>query len=326
MKKSFRWFATEEEETRLESSRSQSPFRQKRSVEILNYSSESDTERDDDKTVMSENENEMDQSQMLREILQSVRKNEKALESVNTSLNELKGDVHTLHTQNAKMKQEIDELRNENEYLHGKMNEIEHRVNLALELAGDTAQYSRRNNIKIFGIEEKKDENVNAILENVIKDRLKITDFKVADDVKAAHRVGPRATQPNAKPRTIIVRLRRRMRDRVVHAKKGVLKGTGIAVTEDLTRQTSNLYSVIKDQDIVEKAWTRDGRVMILVKQSGKITQVKSLQHLRQNASEWLKWVKPPQPLPPTGQQEDQQTDDGMQIDGEIAGENKDQS
>ena len=286
MSNTFRWFSSEEDETRLLSSRSQSPFRGKRSVETLDNSS------DNESGEMSETSEPVNNGQMLKDILAGVQKNDKTLESVKHALDEIRGEVHTLHVQNRKLKQEVEELKAENTFLHDKIAEVEHKVNLSLDIANKNAQYSRRNNVRIFGVKENKDENVIDLVTDIVVNRLKIQNFNPDLDIEAAHRVGKVDKGPDPKPRGIIVRMRRSVRDKVMKEKSRLI-GSRMAITEDLTKQNMSLYNTIRKHQIVDKAWTKDGKTTILVKESGKITQVNSMSELHKNAEQWRKWVNP---------------------------------
>lgn len=57
-------------------------------------------------------------------------------------------------------------------------------------------QYTRRSNIRLFGLEEKAGEDVNKLVTNVVKEKLRLD---LPDDaIECAHRVGKQGNNPRA--------------------------------------------------------------------------------------------------------------------------------
>ena len=202
-----------------------------------------------------------------------------------------------LHVEKDNMKKEIDELRDENDYLHGKIRELETKTNLALSLANHNSQYSRRNNLRFFGIQEKDNENFIELICNLVKTKLNIPNF-TADEIDTAHRVGEFDKSSDPKPRGIIVRfVRRTMRDRIVKNRRA-LAGSRMAITDDLTKANMQLLAAVKKHDSVENAWAQDCKIMVLMKTSSKIASVTSMAHLNENVEKWVNWKKKTTPRP----------------------------
>ena len=145
----------------------------------------------------------------------------------------------------------------------------------------------------MYGVKEVKGENVIASVTNIINTKLGLKDFK-AHEIDVAHRLGPYDNSPeDPKPRAIIIRfVRRVVRDHVIKNRKK-LAGTRMSIQDDLTKQNLQLLNRVKQHPIVSSAWAQDGRIMIAVKDSGKITQVNSMAHLEENRLTWINWVKP---------------------------------
>lgn len=291
MQGNLRWFGSEEEERLLESSRLASPYRRKRSVEnILDTSTSSYESNISDESIMASDGKENDLT--LKDVLQAIEKIGRDVANVGRTVDELKGQIHLLHLEKDSMKKEIEELRAENEYLHNKVGEIESKVNIALEQSHQNAQYSRRNNLRFFGIKEQKEENVTALITDVVVNKLKIKDFR-PEEIDIAHRVGPYDNSTkDPKPRGIIVRfVRRTMRNRIVKCRK-MLAGSRMAITDDLTKKNIQLLAAVKKHPIVEDAWAQDGRIMVCIKSSGKIAAVSSVSEVDRNAVAWQNWKK----------------------------------
>ena len=105
----------------------------------------------------------------------------------------------------------------------------------------DLGQYVSRWNLRIFGIEEKgNEENCKAHIVDLCKTKLKINITE--SDIDAAHKVGARHEN---RPRGNIVRFYRRTirKDIVVIRARNALKGSRVTVREDLTRLNAELIN-----------------------------------------------------------------------------------
>ena len=277
-----RWLSESVEQTAIDQKLKSSSLRTKRSVQWLDSSS-SESEN------MDNNEENISMTMLFAEL----KKINSTLLTMNESINEVKGEIHTLKVENDNRKKEIDELRSENEFLHTKLRELETRVSIALERSSHNAQYSRRNNIRIYGVKEAKGENVIATVTNLINTKLGLKDFK-SYEIDVAHRLGVYDNSPiDPKPRAIIVRFVRRIVRDIVIKNRRKLAGTRMSIQDDLTKQNLQLLKQVKQHPIVNSAWAQDGRIMICVKESGKVTQVQSMAHLEENRIEWRNWVNP---------------------------------
>ena len=326
MQRQFRWFDTEDSEIRLLQTRgatsaNQSPYRQKRSVTLLESSpsSVSSLELEQDITVetMADGVDNNEEEFSLKQIGAYLKKIDKNVEKLTTSLDEVRSEIHDLHVENDSLKQSVEELKSENEYLHTKINQLEFQVNLIGKQSHHNAQYSRRNNLRFFGIREVEGENVYDRIVDIVKSKLYINDFSHSE-IDVAHRVGyPDNDNPDdPKPRAIIVRfVRRTMRDRVIRSRKALAKSR-MSITEDLTKQNLQLLNNAKKHDAVESAWSSEGRIMVCIKQSQKITAIKSMSHLNEKANEWRRWVNPkPKVKQADGEKKDDDHDTPMQED-----------
>ena len=114
-------------------------------------------------------------------------------------------------------------------------------------------QYSRRSNIRIHGIEAKQGENVNEVVGDLLKNKLEM-DFGL-EAVDHSHRIGP--TTGNR--RSIIVKFTRYdFKKAVINARKR-LKGSRIAITEDLTRTRHDTLQRVWEVYGKTDTWTVDG-------------------------------------------------------------------
>lgn len=132
--------------------------------------------------------------------------------------------------------------------------QLEHRTD-------DLEQYQRRNNIRIFGIQEKKGEDTDKLVLRVVNEQLGVE--LPLQSIDRSHRVGrPPKPGPDGevRHRAIIVRFTSyRDRRRVFEAKKA-LKGSGVAIREDLTVLRQKVFHAAAEKHGVKNTWTLDGR------------------------------------------------------------------
>lgn len=132
-------------------------------------------------------------------------------------------------------------------------------------------QYQRRNNIRVFGIDEKKGEDTDKLIVELCRTKLGV-DLPTSA-ISRSHRVG---SQPQPGPdgrrrhRPIIVRFVSYRDRRAVYGAKKLLKGTGVTVREDLTTQRMEVLRRAIAQHGVRNTWTQDGRVLWIDKDGKK--------------------------------------------------------
>lgn len=120
-------------------------------------------------------------------------------------------------------------------------------------------QYTRRNNLRFFGLKETDSENVDDIIMQLIQEKLNININLV--DIERAHRIGKKSAT-NVRP--VIVKFSSyRMRELVLRARRS-LKGSKIFVHEDLTKYRHDLLMRAARIFGKGKVWSRDGRIFWL--------------------------------------------------------------
>lgn len=120
---------------------------------------------------------------------------------------------------------------------------------------------SRRKILLVHGLPESANENVTRSVTEVIQSRLKINECTVSD-IKRCHRMG-RPTAPH-KPRPILVKFH----DVVLRDKtwfnKTKLKGSGITLSEFLTKARHEVFMAAREKFGVTNCWTKEGSVYII--------------------------------------------------------------
>ena len=153
--------------------------------------------------------------------------------------------------------QEMAELENNIDDLIAKQKELQ-------ALNDDIEQYTRRTNIRIFGILENKHEKTDELVKQFCKDELNI-ELK-DDDISRSHRVGRTsyATFTERRPRPIIVHLTRHNKKVEILRKRRLLRQNhrNYSIQEDLTETRRSVLKYLQDldiRDVVDKTWSTDG-------------------------------------------------------------------
>ena len=191
----------------------------------------------------------------------------KKIKSTENKLKDKENEIDSLKKETENQKRDIERLQfaleDSDRSFYGRTNELE--------------QYSRRNNIRIWGIPEAQndDEDAQATIDKVVKTlNEKMGTNLTTYDIDIAHRIGKK--QKNKKSgRCIIVKfLSRLSKIKCLKNRKQNLKGTNIFIQEDLTSLNYSVYMAARSNDEVEKCWTIDGTVYVVMKGSDEITRI----------------------------------------------------
>lgn len=158
---------------------------------------------------------------------------EKVLQKVN---------VENIHKNLATHEKVIEDLRKQNNKLVNKMESME--------------QFSRNNNIRIYGVSENKHENIEDTVKNLIHNKLNLN--ITSSNIERCHRIG-KVTEE--KYRAIVVRMTNyKLKMDIIKSRKA-LKGTGIIIAEDMTHEKHKLLKETVQQIGKENVWTMDGKI-----------------------------------------------------------------
>lgn len=134
----------------------------------------------------------------------------------------------------------------------------------------DNEQYSRRQNVRIYGFIEEEGEDCIKKIVDLSKGKMDIR--LEASDIDKAHRVGkPRLD----KPRAIIVKFKSHSdKTRLIKARKN-LKGSVYYINEDLTKVNQELlFTARKNCTFVSSAWSIDGKIFAKRSQDNTIFRI----------------------------------------------------
>lgn len=159
------------------------------------------------------------------------------------------GTILDLHSAVEQKRKEVDHLNVE----LTKQQDTIGRLDGELE---ELKQYSRRNNIRVFGSPESAGEITDDVVIDIMVKQLGVE--LRSSDIDRSHRVG-KPGGPKARP--IIVKLTSHKKKREILKEKKKLKKSKISVHEDLTRYRHSLLIATQKSDRVTTCWTMDGKV-----------------------------------------------------------------
>lgn len=163
---------------------------------------------------------------------------------------------------------------------------LQQQVELLARSIDSMEMRGRRGILLLHGVPEAKDEDAAQVVVDVVKDRLKMTDFTLAD-IKRSHRMGRSTTASRSRP--ILFKLRDVAVRNNIWFNKTQLKGAGITISDFLTKSRHDLFMAARKSLGVTKCWTRDGCVYVLAPDGSRhrITTAAELSALLpQNATE----------------------------------------
>ena len=176
--------------------------------------------------------------------------------------------------------------------LEAQMNDLVTKQKSLEALNDQVEQYTRRMNIRIFGIpetnkQEKTDELVKQFCKNELDVELK------SEDISRSHRVGRVSLATAHRQRPIIVRLTWHNKKVEILKRRRQLRinKKPFSVQEDLTETCRSILNYLRDRDIgdvVSKAWTIDRVVFFRpVRDPSKITRCSTLEECQKEVAKY---------------------------------------
>ena len=175
---------------------------------------------------------------------------------------EIEGNVYELQDENVKLNEDLGRIQQDNVILKAEVLRERARVDVLSKNVNNLEQYTRANNIRIFGLDDRDREESNAQTEikvrRLLSAKLGITIEN--RDIEACHRLGRFLPSGN---RPVIVRFTNRKLKVAAIINRRKLKGTQIVITEDLTQLNHDKLKEIKTLECVNQAWVRDGKLVV---------------------------------------------------------------
>lgn len=189
--------------------------------------------------------------------------------------------IEVLRSEIVELKEQIGSLTNKNEKLEELKSEMDRDkkeqsklINSIQEKNDNLEQYTRRQNLRVFGIKEERGEACEERVIRLFQEKLHIN--ITPQQIDRCHRSG---RYNENKPRGIIVKFISYKDRNAIFEKKKFLKHSGVTISEDLTKQRITLLKDAGHAFGFENCWTRDGRV--LIKRNGRIHTIVSRTQLQ---------------------------------------------
>lgn len=119
---------------------------------------------------------------------------------------------------------------------------------------------SRRKVLLVHGVPETKDEQPEEALKDVLANHLKVSNSCIGA-ISVVHRLGAKG----AKGRPLLVRFTSFAARSEVWGLKKALKGTGITVTEFLTKARHDIFTAARKHFGMSNAWSSEGKIIVLL-------------------------------------------------------------
>lgn len=144
---------------------------------------------------------------------------------------------------------------------------IRSQVTQTISAVDDLENRSRRKFLLFRGIKETEGEVLNALLTDIIVNKLKVHDF-TTDSIRFCYRLGKDTTGAGKRP--ILVKFQTLdVRSRIWNSKKE-LKGAGVSIAEYLTAPRRDIFNEARKLFGVHKCWSQDGCVYLLTSDGAK--------------------------------------------------------
>ena len=155
---------------------------------------------------------------------------------------------------------QIQKLVEENLQLKSELGDERHKSALLASKLNDQEQYSRRNNVRVFGVKdtnpkenaEQSEQKVLTLFNSILERPLQ------PGDIEIAHRTGRFTDKAD---RSIIVKLISRKAKIALIRNRKKLKGKKQSIAEDLTTQNVRLLQKAKELACVVQTWSTEGRL-----------------------------------------------------------------
>lgn len=208
-----------------------------------------------------------DQRSDIKKIICECFQDKKFMESIADKLSELVSEklsekIIELESKVDIVKMDMSQLADANRNLQLKVDQLTEENHKCQAEIDDLHQVKKLSNLRIYGVEQEKDENVGEIVRNLFtrKLSLQLSDF----EIKNCYRINANSQIGNKKHCPIIVKFSSSDDCVKILSNKKKLKGSNITITEDLTKSRYEVF--IKARGICgrQNVWSQGGRICIL--------------------------------------------------------------
>lgn len=204
-----------------------------------------------------------DLESMVTNIVKGLLKNyeeeaEKRETQLKTKIDRLTTDVDKLTMENETLREKLCEANKNNRELRKEMREVSDLATFSAVKANYNEQYSRKNNIKIYGIQETKGENIVDVIKSTLKKKGGV-DIDPRD-IEAVHRIP--GSRPHA-PRPILMKMRNNDKKAHIMRHRSAVKDSpgNVRLGDDVTKENRDLITRLLEHDSITSAWYFNGSV-----------------------------------------------------------------
>ncbi|CAG4980097.1 unnamed protein product [Colias eurytheme] len=140
---------------------------------------------------------------------------------------------------------------------------------------------NRRKILLLHGVAEDTDKSPITISLELMSKHLKVPNLS-ADCITQCHRLG---SLKDGKPRPILLKFNNLSLKQELWSAKAKLKGSGVTLSEFLTKHRHDLFMSTRERFGVTKCWTRDGRIFVIAR-DGSRHRVETIADLKAIASD----------------------------------------
>lgn len=152
------------------------------------------------------------------------------------------------------------------------LNNLQKQVEMLSQNVDHLEMHTRRKILLLHGLPEENDEDTAKVVVKLVTKQLKISNFN-SEHIRRCHRMGQSESK---KQRPILVKFNDLSMKNQIWFSKTHLKGSGITVSEFLTKMRHDLFLAARRKFGINKCWTRDGNVYV-VSSEGVRTRVNTL-------------------------------------------------
>ena len=222
---------------------------------------------------------------------------------INQRLNEHEASLDFYNSKHEDFEMQRDNTERDLDCLHQRSDDLSSHITDLEAKIDDLEQYSRRNCLILNGCQEKQaesqpvihdqdvneqkdqeEDNTDEIVLDVFRN---IMDMRISiDEIERTHRLGRKAiinsSREDKSPksgRPIIIKFSTYRKRQEIFSNKKKLKGSGLVLTENLTKTRMHLLAKAKEIVGVKNCWTVDGRI-VAIRRDKKIVTISREQHL----------------------------------------------
>ncbi|XP_026323505.1 uncharacterized protein LOC113232862 [Hyposmocoma kahamanoa] len=184
-------------------------------------------------------------------------------------------DTSPAHRNIASLSQDFSEFKC---FVLQTMSKLKAQIEL-ISLGLDRHETFLRKKVLLFhGVAENKEEQLNSVIVKLLHNQLHLAEIH-EKHLLACHRLGPwRSSQ--SKPRAVLVRFGDFELRRSVWDSKTALKGSGITISEFLTKARHSTFIAARKHFGVNRCWSTEGKIMIVLPDKTR-TKVEAMAELR---------------------------------------------